>query len=361
MKSAAYYWVNGKKVGYSQGSKTPVEFNITRFLKPGANTLAVEVYRWCDGSYLEDQDFWRLAGIERDVYLWATPKAHIRDFFVKADLDANFADGQLSVEVALKNYYPKKRAKPHRVSMKLYDAQGTVVAEDSKLANINKQQETNLVLEQRVPRPYHWTAETPYLYQLVLTVANEKGEVLETIGNKVGFRNITIQGGQMLVNGVPILVKGVNRHEHDEYNGHVVSEQSMVEDIRLMKLYNINAVRASHYPNDPRWYQLCDQYGLYVVDEVNNEQHGMGATLQGTNIDYNVHTSNLPKWKAAHIDRTVRMLERDKKLPFDHHLVAGQRGSQWRQFLKRLTNGPSKGTLPGQYNMSRLGKRQTQI
>ena len=309
VNSAMYLWVNGKQVGYSQGSKTPAEFNITKYLRKGDNSLAVEVYRWCDGSYLEDQDFWKISGIERDVFLFSTPNVIIGDFFVIGDLDDTYTDGKLKVTVMVRNYLSKAIAEYH-LCMDLFDADnksvlGGPIIEDIKLGKL---EETEIYFEQCILSPAKWTSETPNLYSLILYLKDNSGKTIEIVSCKVGFRKVEIKGGQLLVNGVPIMIKGVNRHEHDPVTGHVVSEESMIRDIQLIKHFNINAIRTSHYPNDPRWYELCDKYGLYVVDEANIESHGMGYDPDRT-------LGNNPEWKAAHLDRTIRMVERDKNHP----------------------------------------------
>ncbi len=244
-------WVNGKYVGYSEDSKVAAEFNITKYLKPGRNLIAMQVMRWCDGTYLEDQDFWRFTGIAREVYLYATPKIHIQDFTIGQD----YADGKglLSVDV-------KVAGGKADVEAVLYDADGRQVAEG---------------LTATVENVKPWTAETPYLYILELQLKKD-GRVLEAVRKKIGFRHIEIAGGQLLVNGQPILIKGADRHELDPDGGYVVSVERMIQDIRIMKQLNINAVRTSHYPDDPRWYDLCDEYGLYLTAESNLESHGMG-------------------------------------------------------------------------------------
>ena len=245
-------WVNGKYVGYSEDSKVAAEFDITKYLKKGKNLIAMQVMRWCDGSYLEDQDFWRFTGIAREVYLYARPKVHIEDIVVGQD----YQDGKgiLDVEV-------KATGNP-KITMALYDPSGELVAE-----GITKTMEFN----QAKP----WTAETPSLYTLYIT-ASKGDKVLEVVRQRVGFRHIEIKGGQLLLNGQPILIKGVDRHELDPDGGYIVSVERMKQDIRIMKQLNINAVRTSHYPDDPRWYELCDSAGLYVVAEANLESHGMG-------------------------------------------------------------------------------------
>ena len=305
VKSAMYVWVNGEKVGYSQGSKTPAEWDITPFIRDGENTLAVEVYRWSDGSYLECQDFWRVSGIERDVYLYSTPQTSIRDFFVHTDLDEQYKDATLSVDVNVASYQDQpenglcvKAILLDADGQELFDTQQPLTFKDGK---------AQLTFHSDLSNPNKWSAETPYLYDLVLQL-KQADAVLEVQHCRVGFREVEIKDGQLLVNGVPILVKGVNRHEHDEYTCHVVNEASMRKDIELMKKFNINTVRTSHYPNDPRWYELCDEYGLYVIDEANIESHGMGYDPDRT-------LGNDPAWKAAHLDRTKRMVERDKNHP----------------------------------------------
>ena len=244
-------WVNGKYVGYSEDSKVAAEFNITKYLKSGKNLIAMQIMRWCDGSYLEDQDFWRFTGIAREVYLYSTPKVRIQDFFITQD----YQDGKGILGVDAKIVGGKAQ-----LESKLYDAEGKLVAEG---------------LQATVDNAKAWTAETPYLYVLELQL--KKGDnVLQTIRKKIGFRNITIKGGQLLVNGQPILIKGADRHELDPDGGYIVSVDRMIQDIKIMKYLNINAVRTCHYPDDPRWYDLCDEYGLYLTAESNLESHGMG-------------------------------------------------------------------------------------
>jgi len=304
VESAFYVWVNGKKVGYSQGSRTPAEFDITPYLGEGENLLAVEVYRWSDGSYLEDQDFWHLSGIFRDVYLYATEDLHLQDFWVVTDLDKDHKDAVLKLEVTVRNLSDELQT--GQVEAVLLDSEGEAAAEFlAKETEISSWEETVLIFEHMVKSPKKWSAETPFLYTLLMTLKDHDGQVVEVVPWKVGFREVEIIDGQLLVNGVPILIKGVNRHEHDPDTGHVISEKSMIEDILLMKRFNINAVRTSHYPNHPRWYELCDQYGLYLIDEANIESHGIGYHPDRT-------LANKPEWKKAHLDRTIRMVERDK-------------------------------------------------
>ncbi len=308
VKSAFYIWVNGKKVGYSQDSKTPAEFNITAYIQPGINLLAIEVYRWSDGSYLECQDMWRISGIERDVYLYARPAAYIRDYFFHGGLTDNYTNGDFKVEAELLNSDARK-TKDLNLHANLIGPDGkTVVAAFSEDFKLKQDECKKIVFEKLIENPIKWTAETPELYTLILSVYDEKEVCMEAIGCKVGFRSSEIKNGQLLVNGVPILIKGFNRHEHDPVKIHVISEESMLEDIRLMKQFNVNTVRTCHYPDDPRWYELCDQYGLYVIDEANIESHGMGYDPDRT-------LGNDPRFMKAHLARVQSMLERDKNHP----------------------------------------------
>jgi beta-galactosidase len=311
VESAFYLWVNGQKVGYSQGSRTPAEFNITNYLEPGPNVLAVEVYRWSDGSYLECQDFWRLSGIFRDVYLFSTPSLHIRDFEIKTDLDERCKNAALTVTTRIRNY-SGEMFNNASVEVSLLDAEGKAVREKTLLhgsaPELQSGSEAVIEMKTEVDSPHKWTAETPYLYTVLLTLKDAAGTLLEVERCNFGFRKVEIKGGQLLVNGVPILVKGVNRHEHDPLTGHYVSLDSMIRDIEIMKRHNINTVRTSHYPDDPKWYDLCDRYGIYLIDEANIESHGMGYRPDVT-------LGNNPEWKEAHLDRAVRMVERDKNHP----------------------------------------------
>ncbi len=308
VESAFYLWLNGQEIGYSQGSRTPAEFNLTPQLKPGRNLLAVEVYRWSDGSYLEDQDFWRLSGIFRDVYLYSTAPLFVRDFWARSEFDDRYDNAQLKVDVTLEN---GERPDPSMgtVEVELLDAENTpVVPAVRQEFSLRSNESSSLSLECAVPSPRKWSAEQPNLYRLLITLLDASGKPIEFIPSDFGFRSSEIKGGQLLVNGVPILIKGVDRHEHDPDTGHTLSRESMIRDIRLMKQHNINAVRTSHYPNSPAWYELCDRYGIYLVDEANIESHGMGYRPDRT-------LGNNPSWKKAHMDRTMRMVERDKNHP----------------------------------------------
>jgi beta-galactosidase len=309
----AFVYVNGKKVGMTKAAKTPAEFNITPFLKEGENKLAVQVFRWHDGSYLEDQDFWRLSGIERDVYMYALPKTSIWDFFLKGDLDAAYKDGLFSADVDVRKFTGSKMS-AGSLLVTLKDQDGKSVFSEKKSFPVLSDSIQTVKFSGAVKNPLKWNAEQPNLYNCTITLTDERGKTLGITGAKIGFRKVEIKNAQLLINGVATYVHGVNRHEHDDVTGHTTSRALMLKDIRLMKELNINSVRLSHYPNDPLWYKLCDEYGLYLVDEANIETHGMGAEFQGR-LDKSKHPAYLPEWAAAHVDRTVRMVERDKNHP----------------------------------------------
>ncbi|MEX2043753.1 MAG: glycoside hydrolase family 2 TIM barrel-domain containing protein [Opitutus sp.] len=296
-------WLNGRRLGFSKDSRTPATFRITPHLQERENQLSVEVFRWCDASYLEDQDFWRLSGIFRDVTLWSTPQVHVRDFRVTTDLDSRYRDAVLSVTASLRNYGENPRAAG--ISVTLIDPAGRTVLERSLDAQaLGADGSLDVELGGPVANPLKWSAEAPHLYTLVLALKDAAGAVLEAIPWRVGFRSVEIKGGHLLVNGQPTLFRGVNRHEVDPDLGQVVTRARMIEDILLMKRNNINAARTCHYPNVPEWYALCDEYGLYVIDEANVESHGMG---------YEERTlAKAEEWGPAHLDRTIRMFERDK-------------------------------------------------
>ena len=305
VNSFFYLWVNGQKVGMGKDARTPVEFDITKFLKPGKNLLAVENFRWNDGSYLEDQDFWRMSGIFRDVYLWSPADVHIRDVEVKTVFDANYRDAQLTVDVKLQNA-GNQSATAH-VAAELLNPAGKVVAKPTIELAAKPGQDSEAQITTDVVAPLKWTAETPNLYKLLLTLKNADGKVLEVIPVNVGFRQVEIKNGDLLVNGQRILIKGTDRHEHDPDRGQAITVAGMIKDIQVMKEHNINAVRCSHYPNQPAWYDLCDKYGIYLIDEANIESHGMGYGPETLAKD--------PQFAAAHMNRTVRMVERDKNHP----------------------------------------------
>lgn len=307
--SAFYVWLNGEKLGYNEDSRTPSVFDITDEVKREGNVLALEVYQYSDGSYLEDQDYWRMSGIYRDVTMWSVEDFQIRDTFVHVNLDDSYANGSLGVDVELANR--SGEAREAQVKLELVDAKGqTVWSHERKGVTLGaKATATVAIAPEAIERPAAWTAETPNLYTMLVTLATPEGRVVEVNRHPVGFRRVEIKGKQLLVNGKAIDVKGVNRHEFTPKGGHVVSEQSMIDDIKLMKRLNINAVRTAHYPNDPRWYALCDRYGLYVVDEANIESHGYGTGQRGNPI------AQSESWVPAHLDRTLRMVERDKNHP----------------------------------------------
>lgn len=312
VSSAFYVWVNGEKVGYSEDSHLPAEFDVTPYLESGENTVAVQVLRWSDGSYLEDQDHWRLSGIHRDVYLTARPEIHFSDMAVRTDLDAEYEDAELQIRPALA-HDAEEDVEGWRVTAQLYDPQQEAVFDTAlsvpalEITEESYPQRGNVdfsILKAMVEEPLKWTAETPHLYRLVLSLRNADGDLVEATGTNVGFREVEIEDGQFLVNGEPVHLRGVNRHDHDEHNGKVVTREDMVEDIKRMKRFNINAARSAHYPNNPEWYRLADRYGLYIIDEANLETHALGGQL-----------SNDPTWTNAFMERAVRMVERDKNHP----------------------------------------------
>lgn len=309
VSSAMYVWVNGQRVGYAEGSKTPMEFDVTAYVHPGDNLLAAQVFRWSTASYLEDQDFWRISGIQRDVFLYATPKVHVRDFFVVAGLDETSRNGTLRLTAEVQNTGTDTVAAPD-VAFVLTDAAGGRGLDTRLRAPSRTIAPGRSVVYQfhsAIPDVQPWTAETPNLYTALITLGAPSGGQ-EVVTARVGFRTVEWQGGRLRVNGRAITIRGVNRHEHDPVTGHVVSEASMRHDIELMHQLNINAVRTSHYPDDPKWYELCDEYGLYVVDEANLESHGMGYRPDRT-------LGNNATWLQVHMDRTQRAVERDKNHP----------------------------------------------
>ena len=311
--SAFYVWINGQRVGYSQGSMEPSEFNITNYIKKGENQIAIEVYKYSDGSYLEDQDFWRFGGIHRDVLIYHTPDVRIRDVAVRASMDGVL---QINPQFAV---YRGETGEDYCLVATLLDANRPVGGDTVAAAEIldlqHKAARMNEWYPQRGHRKFNrmeikvanaklWSVEQPYLYTLRLQLQKADGTVVEQVTQKVGFRTIQIKGGQLLINGKAIKIRGVNRHEHDPYTARVMSEQRMLQDLRLMKAANINAVRLAHYPNCPRWYELCDSMGMYVMDEADAETHGLRGTLAST-----------PDWGDAFLDRAIRMAERDKNHP----------------------------------------------
>ncbi|TGE04692.1 glycoside hydrolase family 2 TIM barrel-domain containing protein [Hymenobacter fodinae] len=308
----AVMYVNGQRVGMSKVAKSPAEFDITKYLQPGDNQLAVQVFRWHDGSYLEDQDFWRLSGLDRDVYLTSLPQQTIWDFFTHADLDPSYRHGQFAADVTVRAFAAAPAA---RLLVEVLDAKGKVVLREQQPVPAASAAGTQTVkLNGRISNVSRWTAETPALYQCRLTLQDAEGKTLAMTGTRLGFRKVEIKNAQLLVNGRPIEVHGVNRHELEPTTGRVVTDAGMRRDLEQMKRFNINAVRTSHYPNDERWYKLCDELGFYLVDEANIETHGYGAELQGW-FDKQQHPAYRPEWAAAHLDRIERLLERDKNHP----------------------------------------------
>lgn len=302
---AAYFiWVNGKRVGYSEDSKLPAEFDITTHAHPGRNTVAIELYRFADGSYLEDQDFWRVNGIERSVTIYAAPATQIRDLVIDAGLENGYRDGRLGVDVSL-------AGKPAAVRIRatLLEGKRAVLVREVASAGMAAS------LSASLPGVRTWTAEEPNLYTLLLELLDDRGRIVEATSRRIGFRTVEIAGGEVRVNGKRIMIRGVNRHEHDPKTFRVVSEATMRRDIELMKAANVNAVRTSHYPNDPRWYDLADEYGLYVMDEANIESHGYLGLSQEHGNDSSYLLGNDPRWREAHLDRVRRMVERDRNHP----------------------------------------------
>ncbi|BDD07382.1 glycoside hydrolase family 2 TIM barrel-domain containing protein [Aureibacter tunicatorum] len=313
VSSAFYVWVNGKKVGYSQGSRLPAEFEITNYLNKGKNTVSVQVYRWSDGSYLEDQDHWRLSGIHREVFIHAEPKTHIQDFFVQTKFDQNYEHAILKLRPKI-NTQKDYDYEGYTLTAQLFDQNKDSVLNESLAIGINdivnekhpfRDNVRFGLMEAQVQHPKHWTAETPYLYTLVMNLSDADGNLLESKSTKIGFREVkTSVEGELLINGRPILLYGVNRHDHHPVRGKAVNRQDMLEEVLLLKRLNFNAVRTSHYPNDPYFLDLCDEYGLYVFDEANIETHGLGS-----------YFSNQAEWSFAMQDRIQRMVERDKNHP----------------------------------------------
>lgn len=310
---AAYYvWINGKSIGYSEDSKLPSEFDVTPFLRPGRNNISLQVFRWSDGSYLEDQDFWRVNGIERDVYLAAEPKVRTLDTVVTATLDKEYRNGRLSINMAVS---PGATVTARAV---LLDGEREIWASQSVVRAKSAQRAAKL--ESAIPAPRQWSAEAPNLYTLVTELVDGQGSVLQSTARRIGFRTVEVKQGQVMVNGQPIIIRGVNRHEHDPETFHVISEASMRQDIEMMKRNNINAVRASHYPNAERWYELTDEYGLYVMDEANLESHAYmdaGDKTPGRREDqrklYQIGFD--PAWEQVHVTRSTNMVRRDRNHP----------------------------------------------
>ncbi|MFA4045493.1 DUF4981 domain-containing protein [Prevotella sp. PCHR] len=321
VSSAFYIWINGVRVGYSQDSMSPAEFRITPYLKSGINHIALQVFKYSDGSYLEDQDTWRIAGIHRSISIYATPKIRIRDFGVRTILDDDYRDATLIIDPQLSVIYGQ-RGEGYFVEARLFDENGNSVCDSvmrhdaseilnldhkGKIMNARNPQRGYAMwgwLKTTVKNPKKWTAETPNLYTLRLSLVDNNGKTIENIETKIGFRKLEMKDGRFLVNGKQVRFRGTNRQEMDENTGRVITTEQMIKDIKLLKQCNVNAVRTGHYPNDPRWYELCDQYGLYIMDEANLEEHGLRGTLASD-----------PSWTAAFMDRVQRVVIRDRNHP----------------------------------------------
>lgn len=304
VKAAYWVWINGEYVGFDKGSMTPAEFDATPFIREGENTIAVKVVRWSDGSYLEDQDMWRFAGIYRRVYLFSPSDQHIRDFTIVSGLDDDYRDGELEVTAKVRNY-SGHTADDLLMKAHLYDPAGKpVTSEEVKIASIDAGDEKDATFQKKISNPLKWSAEKPHLYKLVLELEDDEGNTLEAVEEQVGFRELEIKNAQLLVNGVPVVIRGVNRHEHDPVHGRTMSRELIEKDMKIMKELNVNGIRTSHYPNDPLFYELADEYGFYVCDEVNAECH------YGEN-----YLASKPGWENAFMDRTERYVQRDKNHP----------------------------------------------
>lgn len=312
--SAFYLWINGQKVGYSQDSRLPAEFDITTYVKPGENLVAVQVMRYSDGTYLEGQDMWWLSGIYRDVYLYTTPQVFIKDYFVKTFFDQDYVDATIEIDISLRNTRAQQ-VTDLVVKAQIFDQSGTLLDLEGLLADnveIQSQQSGIVRLRSKVEKPLKWSAEQPHLYTLVLSLEAEGGpDPVHVESSQFGFRQVEIKNGRILVNGMPVILRGVNRHDHHELFGKHVPEADMIKEIKLMKQFNINAVRCSHYPNDTRWYELCNQYGIYLMDEANIECHYLAAMRSEPAVD----PANSSEWTNAFLARCSRMVLRDKNHP----------------------------------------------
>ncbi len=308
VESAFYVWINGQYTGYGEDSFTADEFNITDKVHSGENTIAIRVYRWCDGSWLEDQDFIRLSGIFRDVYLYSTPKIHIYDFTIATDFDNAYNNAELKIDATIQNY-SSVPISGYSLTTSLYNANNQLILSTSP-SDIALDAEIEIIISQThsVVNPYKWSAEKPYLYTLVFVLKNDQNIVIETESCKIGFREFEMKDNLMKLNGIPIVFKGINRHEMDPIRGRAVSYERMIQDISMMKQLNINAVRTCHYPNHPLWYDLCDEYGIYVLNETNLESH---------DIRYEPYyiPGSWSDWTEICVDRIRNMVERDKNHP----------------------------------------------
>lgn len=316
VESAFYVWVNGELAGYSEDTFTPAEFDLTPYLRAGENKLAVEVYRWCDASWLEDQDFWRMSGIFRDVYLYTAPQAHVYDFFATTELDADYRNAELKLSATIMNYW-ERRLGTVTLEAQLYDKDGRASFPQPIIVRASLGSgsgELDIEASAAVDNPLKWSAEQPNLYTLVISLKDESDRLLEAVSARIGFRKFEIKDKLMLINGKRIVFKGVNRHEFSCHTGRALGYEDMLTDVKLMKSHNINAVRTSHYPNHPLWYELCDEYGLYVIDETNLETHG-SWDYGSQELPHKTVPGSHPEWTANVLDRANSMLQRDKNHP----------------------------------------------
>ena len=350
VSSAFYVWINGELAGYNEDSKVPAEFNITKYLRKGNNSLSVEVYRWSDGSYLEDQDFFRLSGIQRSVFLHARPKTYISDFFAVGDLENRYSDGLLKLDVSLKS--TEKSENKYVIEASLFEDDQKIYFESRDIKVSDNKASVNFRKE--FPGVRKWTSETPDLYSLVLNLVDNSDNILESVSARIGFRKVEIANSQLLVNGVAIDLKGTNMHEHNDVTGHVIDEATILKDIRLMKSSNINAVRTSHYPQQELWYEMCDKYGLYLIDEADIESHGIG-------YEKDITIADKPEWAAAHLDRMQRMVERDKNHPSVIIWSLGNEAGDGHNFLNNYKWTKSRDvTRPVQYERAEKSTNTTE-
>lgn len=350
--NSMYVWVNGKKVGYTENAKSPAEFDITPYIRPGKNLLACEVHKFSDGTYLEDQDMWRLGGINRNVYLYSTAQTRIFDFFSHADLDAGYKNGLFSTDVKIKNY--SNSAAAQAVEVSILDKAGKKVFTQTKKINVAANSTDSLWFEGTVKAPLQWTAETPNLYNMLITLKDGKNNIVEATSHRIGFRKVEIKDGQVFVNGKKVYFKGVNLHEFNTNTGQVVDSAVMLRNIQLFKELNINAVRTSHYPQQPLWYKLCDEYGIYLVDETNLESHGLGYGPD--------NVSNFPEWQAAHLDRVKRLIERDKNHASVIFWSLGNEASNGKAFFTMYDWAKARDkSRPVQYEQAYQRDRNTDI
>lgn len=350
--NSMYVWVNGQRVGYTQNSKSPAEFDITDYVRRDKNTLACQVHKFSDGSYLEDQDMWRLGGINRNVYLYSTAQTRIQDFFAHPDLDKNYKNGVFSVDITLKNY--SGNLHNNSVEVSLLDKSGKKVFLKTQKSGIPANGTSDITLSGNVSNPLKWTAETPNLYTMLITLKDGSGKMIESTSHKIGFRKIEITDGQLFVNGKKVYFKGVNLHEFNTHTGQVVTREVMMRNLQLMKELNINAVRTSHYPQQPLWYKLCDEYGIYLVDEANLESHGLGYGPD--------NVSNFPEWHAQHMDRVIRLVERDKNHASVIFWSLGNEASNGKAFFDMYDWAKARdNSRPVQYEQAYQRDRNTDI